>query len=133
MTVELWMLATQGVLALVLALATGLGTATVPGGVRWGLSNREEVFRHPGWVGRAQRSHRNQLENLPVFAALVICLHLAGRHSVGTELGAMAFAVSRGVFTGLYLAGVTRWRLRTLTYFFSVGALTLTAGAGWIA
>ncbi|MFT4570658.1 MAG: putative MAPEG superfamily protein [Hyphomicrobiaceae bacterium] len=38
------------------------------GGFPGGLGNRDTLPELPAWAARAQRAHRNQLENLPVFA-----------------------------------------------------------------
>jgi uncharacterized MAPEG superfamily protein len=37
--------------------------------------NRDTPAEGRGWVGRAQRAHRNMLESLPLFAALVLSPH----------------------------------------------------------
>ncbi|KAF4307766.1 Membrane-associated eicosanoid/glutathione metabolism (MAPEG) protein [Botryosphaeria dothidea] len=51
---------------------------------------------------RAERAHRNGLENLPLFAAAVLAARLAGvEHAVGAT--AWAYVASRVVYNGLYI------------------------------
>jgi len=50
--------------------------------------NRENLPPIQGWAGRAQRAHRNMLESLVLFAALVLVAHAAGRSNAMTVLGA---------------------------------------------
>ena len=45
MTTDLWMLVLSAVLCLVLPLPYLVARAVTPGGVAWGLGNREEDFR----------------------------------------------------------------------------------------
>ena len=47
--------------------------------------NRDEMAPLTGPAGRAQRAHRNMLENLPLFIALVLVAHIANRAN-GTSL-----------------------------------------------
>src|SRR6516225_2818768 len=47
------------------------------------------------WAGRAKRAHMNALENLAVFAALVLVAALAGISTPPTMLAAKVYAVAR--------------------------------------
>lgn len=66
------------------------------------------------WAQRAQRAHLNLLENLPIFAALVLVAHLAGATGEMTALGATLFFWARVVQAAVMLAGVP-W-VRTLAF-----------------
>lgn len=85
--------------------------------------NREPPCDGRGWVGRAQRAHRNMLESLPLFAILVLVAHAAGKENAMTLLGAQLFVYSRAVFAVIYYAGIP-W-LRTLVWTVSLVGLVL--------
>ena len=68
--------------------------------------NREGLPPCTGWVGRAMRAHRNMLENLVLFTALVLTAVVAGKTSEMTLLGAQLFVWARLVYAAIYLAGV---------------------------
>ena len=53
--------------------------------------NRENMVPTNGWVGRAQRAHVNMLENLVLFAILVIVARLIGVSNDLTILGSQLF------------------------------------------
>jgi uncharacterized MAPEG superfamily protein len=85
--------------------------------------NRDNLPPITGWAGRAQRAHRNMLENLVLFAALVLAVALAGRHSTLTVLGSHLFFWARLAYAGVYIAGIP-W-LRTGVWFVSFVGLVL--------
>lgn len=86
-------------------------------------ANREGVPEITGWAGRAARAHRNMLENLVLFAALVLVAHAAGRENATTVMGAQLFIWGRAAFAVIYLAGVP-W-LRTAAFGVSIVGLIL--------
>ena len=68
--------------------------------------NRENIPDILGWGGRAARAHRNMVENLVLFAALVLTAHAAGISSTMTVLGAQLFVWGRVAYAVLYVAGI---------------------------
>jgi len=106
MTTDLWMLVLSAVLCLVLPLPYLVARGITPGGAAWGLGNREEDFRFPAWAGRAERAHRNLVENLAPFTILVLVAQLTGRANASTALGAELFFWGRVLHALAYLAGV---------------------------
>lgn len=68
--------------------------------------NRENIPDILGWAGRAARAHRNMLESLVLFAALVLTAHAAGISSTMTVLGAQLFVWGRVAYAVLYIAGI---------------------------
>jgi uncharacterized MAPEG superfamily protein len=54
------------------------------------VGNRENLPAFEGWAGRAQRAQRNMLENLIIFAALVLMAQFAGKTNVATRLSSGA-------------------------------------------
>jgi uncharacterized MAPEG superfamily protein len=82
--------------------------------------NREGLAPMTGWVGRAQRAHLNMLENLVLFAPLVLIADSAGRN---VELGAQIFFWARLVYAIVYIIGIP-W-LRTTIWGISVVGLVM--------
>lgn len=85
--------------------------------------NREGLPEIRGWGGRAARAHRNMLENLVLFAALVLVAVAAGKTNPMTLLGAQIFLYARIVYALVYIAGVP-W-LRTGVWAVSVVGLAM--------
>jgi uncharacterized MAPEG superfamily protein len=68
----------------------------------------------PAWAERARRAHANAVENLAVFAPLVIILALIGASSPATILAAKTYLGARLVHYIVYAAGIPV--LRTLAF-----------------
>ena len=106
----------------VLIAATGanqqVGLPTLAG-------NREGMPEYPGWAGRARRAHLNMIENLVLFAALVLIAAVSGKANATTAMGAMIFFWGRLAYAIVYLIGVP-W-LRTAVWFVSVIGLGMIA------
>lgn len=115
MTVELTYLLWSALLAIAQLLVGSAGTMGQVG-LSSAVGNREDMPQSfPGWVGRARRAHANLLENLVVFAVLVIVAHLAERNNDMTALGALVFFWARVGFAAAYIFGVS-W-IRSLLWF----------------
>src|SRR5690348_5654905 len=93
-----------------------VGLATLAG-------NRDAMPALTGWAGRAQRAHRNMLESLPLFIALVLMAKIAGRADAMTLLGAELFFWARFAYFLIYLAGIP-W-LRTLAWMIALAGLVV--------
>ncbi len=89
------------------------------------VGNREGFPALTGWAGRAQRAHRNMIENMVLFAALVFLVIAAGRSNPMTVLGAQLFFWGRLAYALIYLGGFP-W-VRTLAWFVSIVGLVLIA------
>lgn len=87
------------------------------------VGNREPQLVITGWAGRAQRSQRNMVENLLLFAVLVLVAVVAGKTNAMTLLGAQIFFWARVVYAGIYIAGIP-W-LRTGVWFVSAIGMIL--------
>jgi len=121
-TVELSLLVWAVVLTFVqMVIAATAATAEV--GLPKLAGNREGLGELPGWAGRAQRAHRNMLESLVLFAALVLVAQATGANNDMTALGAQLFFWARLVYAVVYLVGIP-W-LRTLVWAVSVVGLIL--------
>lgn len=122
MNPELELLAWTVVLTFVQMLIAVAG-ATLQVGLPALAGNREGLAPATGWAGRAHRAHRNMLENLVLFAALVLIAVAAGKTNSATLLGAQIFFWARLAYAAIYLAGIP-W-LRTGVWFVSVVGLAL--------
>jgi uncharacterized MAPEG superfamily protein len=118
LTIVVWAVALTFVEVVVAALGAQLQV-----GVGALAGNRDEVPPLSGFAGRAQRAHRNMLENLPLFIALVLVAQVAGRTNAMTLLGAQLFFWGRLAHWLIYLAGIP-W-LRTLAWLVSVIGMIL--------
>ena len=85
------------------------------------VGNRETPVEGRDWVGRAQRAHRNMLESLALFAALVLVAHVSGLANATTAMGAALFFYARLAYAAVYVIGVP-W-LRTVVW--TLGAVGL--------
>jgi uncharacterized MAPEG superfamily protein len=119
---ELALLVWTVLLAFVQMLVAVMG-ATLQVGLPTLAGNREGLAPCTGWAGRAARAHHNMLENLVLFAALVLVAVFAGRTNGTTLLGAQLFFWARLVYAVVYLAGIP-W-LRTVVWVVSVVGLAL--------
>lgn len=122
MSAELSLLVWSVALAFVQVVVTAQG-ATMQVGLPTLAGNRENLPELTGWVGRAKRAHLNMLENLVLFAALVLVAHVAGKSNAMTVLGAQLFFWARLAYAIVYIAGIP-W-LRTAVWAVSVVGMLL--------
>ena len=119
---ELTLLVWAAVLTLVQAVVAVQG-ALMQVGLPMLAGNRDGLPEIKGWGGRAARAHRNMLENLVLFAILVLVAVVAGRTNAMTLLGAQIFLCARVVYALVYMAGIP-W-LRTAVWGISVIGLAM--------
>jgi uncharacterized MAPEG superfamily protein len=122
MPLELKIIVWSLALAFVLVLIAVSG-AIIQVGLPKLAGNREGLADCTGWPGRAQRAHRNLLENLILFVSLVLVAHAAGRLNDTTALGAQIFFWARIAHAVIYIAGLPY--LRTLAWGASVAGLIM--------
>ena len=99
--------------------------ATLRVGLPTLAGNRQNMPELTGWVGRMQRAHRNMIENLVLFAALVLIVVVAGKGNSITLMGAQVFFWSRLVYVFVYGVGIA-W-LRTGVWAVSVVGMGMIA------
>lgn len=122
MTVDLTMLAWSAALTVLMVLPYVMGK-TLELGLPRLAGNREDVPPGTGWIGRAERAHRNMIENLAPFAALVLIAHVTNQANDMTALGAQLFFWGRLAFAIIYLAGIP-W-IRTVAWAVSVVGMAI--------
>ncbi len=91
------------------------------------LANPDPSFKpDPAWAERARRAHANAVENLAVFAPLVIVAALMGVSTPATVLAAQVYLGARLVHYVVYSAGIPV--VRTLAFVTgSVATLVIAA------
>lgn len=87
--------------------------------------NRDNLPELTGIAGRAKRAHLNMIENLVLFAALVLIAAAAGKANAATATGAAIFFWARLAHAIIYLIGIP-W-LRTLAWAVSVIGMIIIA------
>ena len=122
MKAELSLLLWAGLLTLVQAVIAVQG-ALMQVGLPTLAGNREGLPEIKGWGGRAARAHRNMLENLVLFAILVLVAVAAGKTNAMTLLGAQIFLYARIAYAAVYVAGLP-W-VRTAVWGVSVVGLAI--------
>ena len=119
---ELMLLAWAVLLAFVQMLVAVSGH-TLQVGLPALAGNREGLAPCTGWADRAARAHRNMLESLVLFAALVLVAVVTNKTNSTTLLGAQLFFWARLAYALVFVAGIP-W-LRTLVWLVSVIGLIL--------
>ena len=122
MSIDLKLLIWSVALTLVQTVIAVIG-AQLQVGLPMLAGNREKLPEILGWAGRAQRAHRNMLENLVLFGLLVLVANATGKANATTALGAELFFWARIAYAVIYLAGIP-WA-RTVAWGVSVVGLIL--------
>ena len=128
MTPELTLLVWSAILAFVQMIIAVAG-AQLQVGLPPLVGNREDLPPMTGWAGRARRAHLNMLENLVLFAILVLVAQMSGKTNAMTLLGCQIFFWARLAYALVYIAGVP-W-LRTVVWVVSVIGLLLILRQLW--
>ena len=122
MSLELKLLVWSVALAFAQCLVAVVG-ALLQVGLPMLAGNREGMPAITGWGGRAERAHRNMLQSLVLFAALVLAAQVTNRLDAITALGAQLFFWARLAYAAVYVIGLP-W-LRTAVWAVSVVGLVL--------
>ncbi len=117
---ELNLLVWAVVLTVVQMLVAAQGAMNQVGFMRL-VGNREGMPEITGWGGRAARAHRNMLENLVLFASLVLVAVVAGKTNDMTLLGAQIFFWARLAYAVIFVSGII-W-VRTAAWLVSMAGL----------
>jgi len=106
------------ILFILIAISANANVAAM--GLQWGIGNRDEASTATGAGPRAKRAYMNLLENLLIYACLVIPAHLAGIHTELTVLGAQLFLIGRIAHALVYVIGLTFLGIRTIAWVVAV-------------
>lgn len=123
MAIELKLLGYTLVLALVHIMAAAQAK-TKQYGTRWNVGARDEPMPPlQPLPARLVRAQANLFETLPLFAAAVLAVVVAGRTGFLSELGAWMYLLGRAVYLPLYALGVPV--VRTLVWMTATVGLAL--------
>jgi uncharacterized MAPEG superfamily protein len=117
MTTELTCLALVTTLTGLLWIPYILNRLAVGKGLLHEIGFPDEPTRMSPWAERLKRAHENAVENLVVFAPLVLAAHAVNAHTPGTALAAMIYLAARVAHAVAYTFAIP-W-VRTIA--FSVG------------
>ena len=94
---DLYYLAASTILTLVMVLvaSTLRARAWVPGGLAIAFGNRENLPPATPLAGRAERAARNMVDNMVLFAVVMLAAHIAGVLGPRVALGAQIFFWAR--------------------------------------
>ena len=123
MTTELYMLAYCAILCVILAFPYTLALIVSVGPIRAVSYPQPTHDDLAPWVQRAKRAHLNLVENLPVFAVIVLIAHVIGVSNATTVLGAQIFFLARIVMSIGHIGGFTG--LRSIAFFVSLAGLIM--------
>ncbi|MDP6341896.1 MAG: MAPEG family protein [Alphaproteobacteria bacterium] len=113
MTIDLWLLVWAVLLALAqMGIASTL--AKTQTGIAYSIGPRDRPFELTGMAGRMERAYRNLLESLPMFATLVLVVHVSGQANDWSALGAHLYFWGRLAYLPAYAVGLP-W-LRTVIW-----------------
>lgn len=97
------------------------------GGLMAAMGNRDTMPALPAWAERAHRAHANAVENLAVFAPLLILATIVAPDAAHLARAARVYLVARLVHYGVYVAGIPF--IRTLAFLAGWGATLVVAAA----
>ena len=123
MSIEIKLLVWSVGLTFVQMIISAVGAAQLFGLAKL-AGNREDLQPATGWVGRAQRAHRNMLENLVLFAVLVLVTEITDKNDAMTGLGAQLFFWGRLAYAIIYVVGIA-WARTTVWIVSAVGLVML--------
>ncbi|MFT4624763.1 MAG: putative MAPEG superfamily protein [Myxococcota bacterium] len=126
MTTDLWMLAAAALLTWILIMADAT-PGILNNGIGWASGNRDVTPDPEGLHGRLHRASENMKENLPLFAVLVLVVHVAGEADPTSAIGAQVFVCARVLHAIVYAVGVP-W-LRTAVWGVSIVGMGMVASA----
>jgi len=114
LTPELYVLTLTAV-ATLLMWAPYIVARILTHGLAGAMANPDPAARpDPAWADRARRAHANAVENLAVFAPLVIVAALVGVSTPATILAAQVYLGARLIHYVVYTAGIPV--VRTLAF-----------------
>ena len=127
MTPELLLLALTLILAVLQIGAAGMAR-TAELGAKWNAGPRDGENPPPGKLaGRLIRAQANLFETLPLFIGAVLMVHVTGKDSFLSFLGAHLYFFGRLVYVPLYAFGVPY--IRSLVWLIATGGLLTVIAA----
>jgi uncharacterized MAPEG superfamily protein len=125
MTIDLWILLATCGLAIFISSVPLFRAMRQQWGFKAMLGARDGVPPLTGWGGRVVRAYANLMDNLVLFAVVVLTAHVVGASNEQTAFGSIFFFACRIAHAVFYIGGVPV--LRTVAYLGGV------VGIAWIA
>ncbi len=122
----LWGLVGLAVLVLLHIGVQGLALKQAAGNA-WSVGPRDHPVTLAPVHGRLRRALDNLLESAPVFLALALVAHLAGRVGTVVEVGIAMFLGGRLAYLPAYAAGIP-WLRTVFWYVAGIGLLLMLSG-----
>jgi uncharacterized MAPEG superfamily protein len=122
MSIDLWMLFGAVVLGLVHLGAASM-TFKAQVGNAYTVGARDEGLQPARIAGRLERAQRNFGETFPLFAAVVLALHVLGKANGWSALGAELYLGGRIAYLPAYASGLP-W-VRTICWQFATIGLVI--------
>lgn len=117
MSTEIQMLAAAGGLLLTLTLIQGTRNVLLLG-LPVAAGNQHNIAPWTGWNDRLNRSIRNLIEAISIYAPIALAVHALGLSNDTSALGAQIFIAARTLHVVVYTAGIP-W-VRTTAWFAGV-------------
>ena len=129
LTLDLRLLVYSVLLAWLMLMVASLARVRghTPAGMMLAFGNRHNLPEPSAAAARADRAAKNMLENLVLFATLVLAAHAVGVAIDRLALPARLFFYARVVYFPLYVAGIPY--LRTAAWTVGVVAMAMIAAA----
>jgi uncharacterized MAPEG superfamily protein len=103
--IELYVLCFSVILGLIQIILAS-HSASLQRGYKWAASARDEPRPLTGVAGRLERALANFLETFPLFAALVLAVHITGSYGELSKWGVLLYFAGRLAYVPLYAFGV---------------------------
>ena len=113
------------VFLLIIQMILQVGAGFVTNGLLGLAGSRDDEVLSTGIGGRFERAYYNMLETFPVFAALVIVVHLTESWSPTTALAVQLYFWGRVVYLPSYIVGIPF--LRTIVWLISMVGIIMLA------
>jgi uncharacterized MAPEG superfamily protein len=123
-TIDLWCLVGLTLWTLPLIFLPPVGKMRIHG-VAFGVGNRDVEPEVPAWVKRAERASANHRENLPMFAVIVLVLHVTGKADDVSAAWSITYVIGRVLHSVLYWFGINKLALRSVAFYVALGALLM--------
>ena len=131
MTTDLWMLFGAVILGLVHIGAQSMAFKAQVGN-RYTVGARDEGLQPQHMAGRLERAQRNFGETFPLFAAVILAVHVSGKADAWSALGAQLYLVGRIAYLPAYASGLpwvrtVCWQVATVGLVIAMVALARSA------
>jgi uncharacterized MAPEG superfamily protein len=116
MTTELFYLLFTVILTGVLWIPVVIGYVLTRGPLKPSDYKVASTSPLPHWVNRANRAHINAVENLAIFAPVVLIAHAAGVSTSVTEICAAVYFYARAAHAVVHITGFSLFMARTVLF-----------------